>query len=123
MDGQPELGLHRDDTLLSCNVPLSQAGSLSEGGDYEGGGTCFACPAPVAEWADGGAALAASAVGAGEEARLPEATPERDLVLADRGDCLMHSGQMLHGGASVTAGRRFLLVFFVDAARLDGDEI
>ncbi len=34
------------------------------------------------------------------------------------GDALLHSGQVLHGGAAITAGERYLLVGFVNAVRV-----
>ena len=109
---------------------------LNEATDFEGGGTCFAKPARLRAWADGGRALLSSAAAAagsgGEEAGGEEDGGEEDggeedggeeeeagrvrLMQGSRGDCVVHSGQCLHGAASVTAGTRFVLVCFVREA-------
>ena len=49
------------------------------------------------------------------------ATRTETLLRGGRGDCVLHCGQLLHGGASVTAGTRLLLVGFV-SERLEGWE-
>ena len=100
---QPSLGMHRDGTLLSCNV------LLAEPADFDGGGTCFAWPLAVQHHeldrpSDGGPCALR---GAGSQTGLWS-------VGGERGDCVMHSGQIPHGGGEVTEGERYLLVFFVD---------
>jgi predicted 2-oxoglutarate/Fe(II)-dependent dioxygenase YbiX len=75
--GRDGLELHRDGTLLSCNVTLNAPC------EFEGGGTCFAASGAI--------------------------------VRAGLGDFVLHSGQLLHGAAPVTRGRRLILVFFIDA--------
>ena len=39
---------------------------------------------------------------------------QQEAVQGEQGDCLIHCGQLLHGGAAVTAGRRVVLVSFID---------
>jgi hypothetical protein len=41
--------------------------------------------------------------------------PALGAVRAARGDCVIHDAKVLHGGAEVTAGRRVVLVGFVDS--------
>ena len=110
--GQPSLAMHRDETLLSFNV------SLSDG--FEGGGTCFAKPTSLREWADGGSDLCTL------DSRLPSWTPGSEgsavsAVRGERGDCLVHSGQLLHAGAAVTRGTRIIVVGFVSELMRSGD--
>ena len=88
--GQAELELHRDWSLLSFNVLLSRPDA------FEGGGTVF----PHLAAAGGGGAADAAGV-----------------VHLAQGDACVHGGGVLHGGRRVTAGRRTLLVGFVDSAR------
>jgi hypothetical protein len=114
--GQPSLSMHRDSTMFSFNILLNEAA------DFEGGGTCFAEPALLLEWPNAGRGLlhaddptlapsrnAAGAPGEGEAPTVGEAR----LVQGQRGDCVVHCGQLLHGAASVTSGTRFVLVCFV----------
>ena len=131
--GQANLRFHRDSTLLSFNVALSEA--------YEGGGTCFAEEATLCEWEPRGsddgcttpstpsAAAAADAPSTAPfdsgclepiRAVLPgmAATGQRainggDTVRGARGDCLIHCGQVLHGGGTVSSGMRMIVVGFV----------
>lgn len=110
-----------------------------DGGGFEGGGTVFNTPATLMEWDEGGAALLAGKEE--EEAMEKEKTEQKDeeaaaAKMASRasavsearrvqggvGDCLMHCGQLLHGGGSVTRGTRFILVGFV-AERWDAAEM
>lgn len=86
------LELHRDGTLLSCNVLLNgshqpdaaDAAELAAGGSdsFDGGGTYFA--------------------------------HDDSTVCARPGDFVLHSGQLLHGAAPVLRGRRLVLVCFID---------
>ena len=106
--GQASLAMHRDETLLSFNV------SLSDG--FEGGGTCFAQPTSLREWADGGSDLCAL------DSKLPSWTPGSEgsavsVVRGERGDCLVHCGQLLHAGATVTRGTRIILIGCAQLAR------
>ena len=41
---QPALTLHKDSTLLSCNVLLNEAAA------FDGGGTAFASPVSMSSW-------------------------------------------------------------------------
>ena len=36
------------------------------------------------------------------------------LVVLDKGEILMHPGNLVHGGNAITAGKRYLLVAFAD---------
>lgn len=36
------------------------------------------------------------------------------LVMLDKGEILMHPGNLVHGGNAITAGTRYLLVAFAD---------
>jgi hypothetical protein len=131
--GQPNLRFHRDSTLLSFNFALSDG--------YEGGGTCFAEEATLCEWKfrrgdDGQMSLSTPSAAAAANAYsttplssdlhgtartiLPgmPATRQRalhggDTVRLARGDCLMHCGQVLHGGGTVSSGIRMIVVGFV----------
>ena len=96
--GQSSLSMHRDETLLSFNIALNDG--------YDGGGTCFAQPAALHVWEGGSKSLIN-----GESTRREER--EASVVRSDRGDCLVHCGQLLHGGATVTGGTRMILVGFV----------
>ena len=100
---QPSLALHKDATLLSCNVLLSH----HEG--FDGGGTAFAEPVRAEHWALGAppdAALQRCGEG-GDEA--PSA-----VLSGSQGDCVLHCGQLLHGGHPVSRGVRLVLVCFID---------
>eukprot|EP00467_Chlorarachnion_reptans_P023358 CAMPEP_0114491364 /NCGR_PEP_ID=MMETSP0109-20121206/2961_1 /TAXON_ID=29199 /ORGANISM="Chlorarachnion reptans, Strain CCCM449" /LENGTH=333 /DNA_ID=CAMNT_0001668093 /DNA_START=91 /DNA_END=1090 /DNA_ORIENTATION=+ len=63
---QRGLGLHRDGSLLSCNVLLNKSS------EFEGGGTIF-----------------------------HESSEGKMIMSGKRGDFLIHSGQLLHGGREV----------------------
>jgi hypothetical protein len=98
--GQPGLPLHRDGSLLSFSVLLSRAHE----GAFAGGGTRF----PHLAVAD------ASHDDAASPRRVADA---HGVVRLRQGDACVHSGGVLHGGEAVTAGRRLLLVGFVDSVR------
>jgi hypothetical protein len=100
--GQPGLPLHRDGSLLSFSVLLSRAHE----GAFAGGGTRF--PHLAAADAD------ASHDDAASPRRVADA---HGVVRLGQGDACVHSGGVLHGGEAVTAGRRLLLVGFVDSVR------
>ncbi|GAB5362275.1 hypothetical protein AAMO2058_000783500 [Amorphochlora amoebiformis] len=76
---QSGLGLHRDGSLLSCNV------LLNERSEFKGGGTVF-----------------------------KESSKGPHTILADIGDFVAHSGQLLHGGEEVSSGIRYIMVVFID---------
>ncbi|KAL1526904.1 hypothetical protein AB1Y20_015595 [Prymnesium parvum] len=111
---QASLGVHRDGTLLSCNILLNQPS------DFEGGGTCFSWPIEVhasdgqtwrerGEWcttADYEGSSGASGGGSGDKTHW--------AVHGRQGDCVIHCGQIPHGAGTVTKGVRFVLVAFVD---------
>ena len=82
---QDRLGAHRDGTLLSFNLLLSEPGV-----EFEGGGTRFASL--------GGACPSGSGFAA-----LPQ----------QLGDLTVHCGKLLHEAAPVTRGVRLVLVGFV----------
>ena len=105
--GQPSLSYHRDNTLLSFNVLLTD--------DFSGGGTCFGVPISVKLWPDGGVALlsSSSAAGGSKEGGHMLALDSGSSVPGERGACLLHSGQVLHGAGAVSTGVRVILVGFV----------
>lgn len=95
------LELHRDGTLLSCNVALNgeanpglqraPVGAAHGVDGFDGGGTYFA-----------------------HDDRTVRGAP---------GDFVLHCGQLLHGAAPVLAGRRLVLVCFIDELdEHEGDE-
>ena len=85
---------HRDGSLLSFTVVLSESDS------YDGGGTIFDALRDVD----------------------PNDHPEYDGILCDNGvirvqnpgDLVLHSGKLKHGGNVVTKGERTVMVGFVD---------
>lgn len=107
---QDRLTPHRDGTLLSFNVLLSEPGR-----DFEGGGTrffsigdsCEACRAPQPTVGAGGGGPAGS-TGCAHCAGTGRAALQQQL-----GDLTMHCGKLLHEGAPVVRGTRFVLVGFV----------
>jgi len=103
---QPALVLHKDATLLSCNVLLNDAAG------FDGGGTCFAQPVRLSEW--GLASGVPDDSGAVPRPRLLGRHEATTLVRAGCGDCLLHCGQLSHGAHAVTRGTRLVLVCFVD---------
>ena len=104
---QPSLVLHKDATLLSCNVLLNDAAS------FDGGGTCFAQSVRLSEW--GLASGVPDDSGATQRRpRLLSTHEEATVVRGGRGDCLLHCGQLSHGAHAVTRGTRLVLVCFID---------
>ena len=103
---QDRLSAHRDGTLLSFSVLLSEPGR-----DFEGGGTrfsslggaCEACGSGSAASGGGGPGSCAQCGGSGF-APLPQRL----------GDLTVHCGKLLHEGAPVTRGERLVLVGFVE---------
>ena len=100
--GQAALELHRDGSLLSFNVLLSRPDA------FAGGGTAFPHLA-VGEGGGGGGGRCLEPHGSVADAA--------GVVHLAQGDAVVHSGSVLHGGRRVTAGRRTLLVGFVDTVR------
>ena len=105
---------------------------------FEGGGTCFNTPVELMTWpnetsarggqsgsridsssSDGCGGRSGCFSHGGSGAGGPVISHET-LVSGGRGDCLLHCGQLLHGGAAVTSGTRFIVVGFV-AERWDGN--
>ena len=82
---------------------------LNDADGFEGGGTYFNTPVSLVEWDDGGESLLSHSSDEIGKCR----TSEVSLARGQRGDCLMHCGQLLHGGCTVTHGTRFILVGFV----------
>jgi hypothetical protein len=95
--GQAALELHRDASLLSFNVLLSDTSAFS------GGGTVF----PHLAERSGGCA---GSLGC-------DVADADGVVRLTRGDACVHGGGVLHSGRAVTCGRRLLLVGFVDSRR------
>lgn len=103
--GQPALAMHRDGTMFSFNVTLNDASS------FAGGGTCFNTPTQLCTWPSAEAARRQQEVGV--DAMSAAETTVTTLVRGGQGDCLLHCGQLLHGGCTVSEGVRFILVGFV----------
>jgi hypothetical protein len=80
--GQQALVAHRDGSIFSFNVLLSDPAT-----EFEGGGTDF------------------------ETLGI--------TVAPGVGDVILHAGQMLHGGARLIRGTRYILVGFVDVVAPD----
>lgn len=94
------LEFHRDETLLSFSVLLSDPSD-----SFEGGGTVFDCLRDVSSPTT-------------PETSEPRVLCKGGVVRPSRqGDCVLHSGKMLHGADVVTAGSRTVFVGFVDVAR------
>ena len=53
--------------------------------------------------------------------KIGEATPF--MASTGQGDCLASCGQLLHGAASVTRGRRYVLIVFIDDSAFDGIQV
>lgn len=109
------LAPHRDGSLLSFTIPLSPSS------DYTGGGTTFEAlrdvpPLPHSNGND-------------DELRSPRnpiLRPGGIIKVRTAGDAVLHSGKILHGGATVQRGERIVLVGFVDvlttsSTTTDGD--
>ena len=88
---QRSVGIHRDGSVISFNVLLNSEK------DFEGGGTFFE--------ADGGS----------EDNSAEMEGVYGKVYQICRGDVLVHSGKVRHGGYEITHGKRMLLVGFVDA--------
>jgi len=98
------LPLHRDETLLSFTVLLSDPNE-----DFEGGGTNFDCLRNAVY-----------------EGAIDDVKKSSDIVYLDtdtgairpkqRGYGTLHSGKLLHGADHITSGTRCVLVGFVDVA-------
>jgi hypothetical protein len=86
------LDFHRDGSLLSFTV------LLSEPEDFEGGGTIFD-------------ALRDAVCESGQQSILKE---PGSIKPHNSGYATLHSGKLLHGGHVVTKGQRIVLVGFVD---------
>jgi len=99
--GQAALELHRDASLLSFNMLLSDSNT------FTGGGTAFPHLARCSSAGEdsGAPGWGAAVADAGGVVRLAQ------------GDACVHGGGVLHGGCAVTSGRRLLLVGFVDSRR------
>lgn len=89
--GMNSLDLHRDGTLFSFTVLLSDPDS------FECGGTVFDCMRGMDVKADD------------DEFLMKDGA----ITPLHAGDCVLHSGKMLHGGQTVTKGSRVIIVGFV----------
>ena len=94
--------LHRDGSLLSFTVLLSDPSV-----DFEGGGTIFECLKDVAMHYTSESATSA------EHVRVCSNGTVRPQKL---GYCTLHSGKMLHGADVITSGSRCVFVGFMDVA-------
>ncbi len=150
---QDRLAFHRDGSLLSFSILLSDPCAFEGGGlrfhslgpscpACSGaacqGATCAACKAAAAAADASGASASAASDGAGES---PATAAYRSAFVAAAshlcpscqgvgraaipvpscGDLTTHCGKLLHEGAQVTGGRRYILVGFVrvKARRID----
>ena len=102
--GQRALEMHRDGTLLACTLLLNSPR------DFEGGGTCFATPQPLHDWA----ANDWRADGWADSVRGAVAAVETHTVTPEAGDMLLQCGQLKHGSRPVMRGQRYILICFVD---------
>ena len=94
---------HRDASLLSVNIALSQRGL-----DYEGGGTFFEGLRD-----DHTNSLLEAPHHAGE------ATSSQSSILTlDKGHCMCHASGLRHAGHRITSGERWVLVVFVLATHV-----
>ena len=91
---QRSVGIHRDGSVISFNVLLNSEK------DFDGGGTFFE--------ADG-------ANPSSEDTFAKMEGVYGKIYQVCRGDVLVHSGKVRHGGYEITRGKRMLLVGFVDA--------
>lgn len=147
---QDRLAFHRDGSLLSFSILLSDPNTFGGGGIrfHSLGPNCKACSGKACRGetcaacraADAAAAAAADPTASGK-AESP-ATAAYNLAYADaastlcgccqgvgraaipvpcRGDLTTHCGKLLHEGAKVTSGRRYIIVGFVrvKAKRID----
>ena len=102
---QRSVGIHRDGSVISFNVLLNSEN------DFVGGGTFFEQDQVV------------------QNNMITNKNNENDITTnllkmedvygkvytIQRGDVLIHSGKLRHGGYEITNGKRMLLVGFVDA--------
>ena len=139
---QDRLAPHRDGNLLSFSILLSDPAS------FDGGGLRFHSLGPLCESCAGGRAVPKTCAPNEEEGQSLVALGEQmDLVLAQRaaadlcpqcngvgrlavpgcgiGDLTTHCGKLLHEGAPVLRGTRYVVVGFVnvDSPTVDVDFI
>lgn len=112
------LVMHRDGSLLSFTVLLSDPQM-----DFEGGGTTFEClknvDVKVRGKKDASTTSSSSSVLDPDEAYQAVVRFCRNNGTVQpqrRGYCTLHSGKMLHGADIVTRGSRCVLVGFMDVA-------
>ena len=97
--GEVELGFHQDGPLITCNIALNSPD------EYEGGGTI----------------LKALQQGANLDREPPAGVLRHEegvgtAVVLPAGHALVHPGQVLHAGAPIHSGVRWLLGLFFDGA-------
>ncbi|EOD31217.1 hypothetical protein EMIHUDRAFT_253598 [Emiliania huxleyi CCMP1516] len=97
---QDRLTPHRDGNLLSFSI------LLSDPSEFEGGGLRFHSLGPACDACGGLRAAAATC-------RRCDGVGRLALPGCGCGDLTTHSGKLLHEGARVTSGTRFVLVGFV----------
>lgn len=104
---QDALAPHRDMSLLSFSI------LLSDESEFEGGGLRFASAGPECDACDGSQHARAVCARCGGTAHKP--------IPARRGDLTMHCGKLLHEALPVTVGLRYVVVGFVavDSSRVD----
>jgi predicted 2-oxoglutarate/Fe(II)-dependent dioxygenase YbiX len=101
---QDRLSAHRDGTLLSFSILLSDPAR-----DFEGGGLCFHSLGPTCEACSGERCSACHGVG-----RLA-------IPGCAQGDLTVHCGKLLHEALPVRRGKRYVLVGFVAVTSLQVD--
>jgi hypothetical protein len=103
---QASLGAHRDGSLISFSIAMNAPDA------FVGGVTFFAhSEAPAAS------AAAAATTATGARSQADDDADRAAVVVRPRavGDLISHSGKLVHGGVAITAGRRYIVVGFVDA--------
>lgn len=88
---QDELNVHRDGSMVSFNLALSSSSSIGDGEEAD--------PNTNTNTYEGG----------GTYFRLLD-----DIIKIDQGDILIHDSGLMHGGAKITKGKRYLIVGFMD---------
>ena len=110
------LVMHRDGSLLSFSIVLSDPSV-----DFEGGGTTFDClkdvslsPQKYVELVD--SSSSSSVISKDEDIVVRVCKANGTIQPQKQGYCTLHSGKMLHGADVVTKGNRCVLVGFMDVA-------
>ncbi|GMH90590.1 hypothetical protein TrVE_jg11318 [Triparma verrucosa] len=99
-----ELNMHRDGSLISFTLPLSE--------EHEGGGTTFEC---LQDDGDDHDRVLVHGV------NTDWGEVKNGTVHARAGTLVVHSGKMMHGGGKVTKNNRYVLVGFLHVESKDED--